>query len=96
MSTGCGESGARSTFGHRTRGVQQLGGGFGIEARAEGSVSQVSTGDAEMFADLAMQLHGQASVADTVERVVQFAVQAVGCSEAASRWRHDGRQRDIV
>jgi GAF domain-containing protein len=42
----------------------------------------VNVDDAEMFARFAMLLHQQTSLEDTVERIVTFTVQAVGCGHA--------------
>jgi GAF domain-containing protein len=49
---------------------------------------------AELFAGLAMDLHGTGGVEETVDAVVQFALQALGCSHAGVALAVRGRRAE--
>jgi GAF domain-containing protein len=50
----------------------------------------------DTFAELALELHESATVEETVETVVQFALQALGCSHAGLALSARGGQAEIV
>ena len=52
--------------------------------------------DADEFAELALTLHDGSSFADTVERVLEFAVKALSCSYAGVILVHDGSRVETV
>lgn len=65
-----------------------------------GTVSCVEKDDdgnvAEMFAEFAMRLHSEPTVEQTVESVVRFALQAVGCDHASLVLVRHGRHLEVA
>lgn len=63
---------------------------------ADGSPLAIPDGMADDFAEMALTLHEEDSLLDTVERVLEYAVKAVGCSHAGVILVHGGRKVETV
>jgi hypothetical protein len=53
-------------------------------------------GSANVFAQLAVDLHGSDGVTETVDMVVQFALQAVDCTHAGVVFAEHGRRAQVA
>lgn len=65
-------------------------------ASTAGSPLAIPDGMADDFAEMALSLHDEDSLLDTVERVLEYAVKAVGCSHAGVILVHGGRKVETV